>query len=73
MELEWGVGGESHHTDVARPVVLLGPVVPVSRRGSLQELNCDLALRLEAGERRADGNESGIKPSADPSVQGGRE
>lgn len=64
-----GRGGESHHTDVGRPVVLLGPVVPVSRRGSLQ----DLALRLEAGERRADGDESGIKPSADPSVQGGRE
>lgn len=52
-------------TDVTRPVVLLGPVVPSGSCGSLQEVNCNLACKLEAGERRADGNESGIKPLAD--------
>lgn len=51
-------------TDVTRPVVLLGPVVPFSSCGSPQ-VNCNLARKLEAGERRADGNESGIKPIAD--------
>lgn len=56
---------EYHVTDVTRPVVLLGPAVPFSSGGSLHELNSNLACKLEAGERRADGNESGIKPLAD--------
>lgn len=57
--------GEDRVTDVARPAVLLVPVVPFSSCGSLHGINRNLACKLEAGVRRADGNESGIHPLAD--------
>lgn len=67
VQLGWGtVGkGEDRVTDVARPAVLLGPVVPFSSCGSLHGIHRNLACKLEAGARRADGNESGIHPLAD--------
>lgn len=65
--------GEDRVTDVARPAVLLGPVVPCSSCGSLHGINRNLARKSGAGVRRADGNESGIHPLADWSVQGGGE
>lgn len=55
-----GGGGVSHHTDVARPVVLSARWFP---SGGSVEVR-DPATFTDAGERRALGHDSGINPGS---------
>lgn len=54
-------------TDIAGlgALILFGWVVGFNSCASLYGLNCNLDYELEADERRADGNERGLKLVAD--------